>query len=387
MPDPPPYPGAHSREPRGDARTITGVAGAAALFLGWAPRGPSDRAVHLSRFRDYERQFGGLDHRSFLGSSVKQFYDNGGTDAFVLRLTGTDREAIGPGHAVFHAAVLAPFTAGGSVDRIDRFDVLCVPGLTDATTIAALQEQCRARRAFFIVDCDEDATVSTVLTTLPGLTGPDALNSALYFPWVRSPDPLRGGVLRAFPPCGFVAGVYARTDRTRGVWKAPAGTGATLNDAAELTVRVSDAENGSLNQRGINCLRTLPAHGSVVWGARTLFGDDRQGSEWKYVPVRRTALFLEESIARGTRWVVFEPNDEPSWAQVRLAVGAFLHDLFRRGAFQGAAPGDAYFVKCDRETMTEAEISLGVVNIVVGFAPLRPAEFVVIRVRQMAEET
>jgi uncharacterized protein len=385
MPDPPTYPGAYNKEPSGDARAITGVACGAALFLGWAARGPTDRAVHLSSFRGYERQFGGLDHRSFLGFSVKQFYDNGGADAFVLRLTDADREVFGPRDASFQAAVLAAFTAGGGVDRIDRFDVLCVPGLTDATTIAALQQACHARRAFFIVDCDEDATISTVLRTLPGLTGPHALNSALYFPWVRSPDPLRGGALRACPPSGFVAGVYARTDRTRGVWKAPAGTEATLHDAADLTVRLSDAENGSLNQRGINCLRTLPAYGNVVWGSRTLLGDDGLGSEWKYVPVRRTALFLEESIARGTRWVVFEPNDEPSWARIRLAVGAFLHDLFRSGAFQGATPEDAYFVKCDRETMTEAEISLGIVNIVVGFAPLRPAEFVVIRVRQMAE--
>jgi phage tail sheath protein FI len=147
---------------------------------------------------------------------------------------------------------------------------------------------------------------------------------------------------------------------------------------------VSDAENGRLNPRGVNCLRALPVYGPVVWGARTLHGDDNRGSEWKYIPVRRMALFLEESLYRGTQWAVFEPNDEPLWAQIRLNAGAFMNGLFRQGAFQGATPRDAYFVKCDRETTTEADIAKGIVNIVVGFAPLKPAEFVVIKIEQRA---
>ena len=146
---------------------------------------------------------------------------------------------------------------------------------------------------------------------------------------------------------------------------------------------MSDAENGHLNQGGINCLRTLPVHGQVLWGSRTLHGDNDRGSEWKYVPVRRMALFLEESLYRGTQWVVFEPNDEPLWAQIRLNVGAFMQNLFRQGAFQGRSPREAYFVKCDRETTTRNDINRGIVNILVGFAPLRPAEFVVIKIQQM----
>jgi hypothetical protein len=220
--------------------------------------------------------------------------------------------------------------------------------------------------------------------SLAGLTQSDAMNSAFFFPWVLAPDPLQEGALRQFPPSGFVAGVYARTDATRGVWKAPAGSEASLNGASGLAITMSDAENGQLNPVGVNCLRTLPVYGNVVWGSRTLHGHNDRASEWKYVPVRRTALFLEESLYRGTQWVVFEPNDEPLWAQIRLNIGAFLHNLFRQGAFQGTSPRDAYFVKCDRETTTQTDINLGIVNILVGFAPLKPAEFVVLKIQQIA---
>ena len=186
---------------------------------------------------------------------------------------------------------------------------------------------------------------------------------------------------------GGVAGGMARTDAQRGVWKAPAGLEATLNGVAELAVPLTDGDIGRLNPLGVNCLRALPAAGRVVWGARTMQGADRLASEWKYIPVRRTALFIEESLFRGTQWVVFEPNDEPLWAQIRLNVGAFMNTLFRQGAFQGATPREAYFVKCDKETTTQADIDVGVVNIHVGFAPLKPAEFVVIRLQQMAGQS
>jgi uncharacterized protein len=139
-----------------------------------------------------------------------------------------------------------------------------------------------------------------------------------------------------------------------------------------------------LNPLGLNSLRTFPVFGPVVWGARTLDGADQRASEWKYVPIRRLALFIEESLFRGTKWVVFEPNDEPLWAQIRLNVGAFMQTLFRQGAFQGTTPREAYFVKCDKETTTQNDIDRGIVNIVVGFAPLKPAEFVVLKIQQIA---
>jgi phage tail sheath protein FI len=151
-----------------------------------------------------------------------------------------------------------------------------------------------------------------------------------------------------------------------------------------LAVPMTDGENGSLNPLGVNCLRTFPVYGAVSWGARTLRGADQMASEYKYVPVRRLALYIEESLYRGTQWVVFEPNDEPLWAQIRLNLGAFMNGLFRQGAFQGSSPREAYLVKCDRETTTQDDINRGVVNILVGFAPLKPAEFVVISIQQLA---
>ena len=297
---------------------------------------------------------------------------------------GSVGTVIGPADNDFRTALLAGFNAGGVVDRIDLFNILCVPGLTGATTISSLQTRCRERRAFMAVDCAENETVANVPAALTNITGTDSINSAFYFPWVRAADPLRQGAVRSFPPCGFVAGIYARTDSARGIWKAPAGIEASTSGAVGLNVTMSDQENGQLNPLAINCLRTLSTYGNVVWGARTLAGNNDRGSEWKYVPVRRMALFLEESLYRGTKWVVFEPNDEPLWAQIRLNIGAFMQNLFRQGAFQGRTPREAYMVKCDRETTTQNDINLGIVNILVGFAPLKPAEFVVIKIQQMA---
>lgn len=217
-----------------------------------------------------------------------------------------------------------------------------------------------------------------------GLTGGDAINAAFYYPWILAPDSAQEGRMRPFPPCGAVAGIYARTDATRGVWKAPAGTDASLSGVGGVTKLMTDDENGVLNPLAVNCVRNFAVYGTVVWGARTLRGNDEIGSEWKYIPVRRTALYIEESLFRGLKWVVFEPNDEPLWSQIRLNVGSFMHDLFRQGAFQGASPKDAYFVKCDKETTTQSDINRGIVNIVVGFAPLKPAEFVIIKLQQMA---
>jgi phage tail sheath protein FI len=485
------YPGVYVEEVPSGVRTITGVATSIALFIGWAPRGPIDRAVRLTSFADYERIYGGLDFRSFLGYSLKQFYENGGADAYVLRVAADDAAAsstalddlavsanspgdwsnaykvrltrrtddatrfridvlyapdasavivesfenlsmtgsdprfvkamingrssyitvnpsstdtpasqtldldnpvnegkvgtvISPADNSFRTKMLAAFSAGGIVDRIDLFNLLCVPGLTDATAIQALQTRCRERRAFMLVDCAENESVTNAPAALANLTGADAINSAFYFPWVRAADPLQQGALRNFPPSGFVAGICARTDSQRGVWKAPAGIEASANGAIGLSVTMSDQENGQLNPLAINCLRTMPNYGNIVWGARTLAGHNDRGSEWKYIPVRRLALFLEESLYRGSQWVVFEPNDEPLWAQIRLSLGAFMQNLFRQGAFQGASPRQAYFVKCDRETTTQNDINLGIVNILVGFAPLKPAEFVVLKIQQMA---
>jgi phage tail sheath protein FI len=497
MPIAPTYPGVYIEEIPSGVRTITGVSTSIAAFIGWAARGPVNKAQRVLSFQDFERHHGGLDRNSLLGYAVQHFFANGGQDAYIIRLVAdsaataaatldgiltltakspgswandygivvrartddatrfrlavvvvqpdgveitvetfdnlsmvaTDRRfvqaVIGAESAIINASVtgtptsppantgspsprltggldgdvlvpdtatfeakLRPASGSGGVfllDHVDLFNLLCVPGETNPTEVGHLLGYCRERRAFMLVDCPETAT----LASLQGgphtaLTGADAINAAFYFPWLMAPDPLQENRPRAFPPCGFMAGIYARTDANRGVFKAPAGTEASLTGVMGLRTSLTDRENGILNPLGINCLRTFAVYGTVVWGGRTLHGADERGSEWKYIPVRRLALFLEESLYRGTQWVVFEPNDEPLWAQIRLNIAAFLQNLFRQGAFQGKTPREAYFVKCDKDTTTQNDINLGIVNIVVGFAPLKPAEFVILKIQQMA---
>jgi hypothetical protein len=277
--------------------------------------------------------------------------------------------------------------------KADLFNILCIPpylgdGNIDSGLIDSAIDYCQDRRAMMLIDpptswIDKDAAKEGIEKD-PSQVGPASKNAALFFPRLRQPNPLNDNQMEDFGPCGAVAGIFARTDTQRGVWKAPAGLDATLLGVPQLSVPLNDAENGELNPLGINCLRSMPPAGRVVWGARTREGDDRLTSEWKYIPVRRTALFIEETLFRSTKWVVFEPNDEPLWAQIRLNIGAFMHSLFRQGAFQGRTPQEAYFVKCDKETTTQNDIDRGIVNIIVGFAPLKPAEFVVIKLQQMA---
>jgi phage tail sheath protein FI len=255
----------------------------------------------------------------------------------------------------------------------------------DSTTYTAAATYCGVRRAFLIVDAPPVA-LSAVDTDAPALvTGAGKKNAAVFYPRLRLVNPLSNPpVIEEYVPCGAVAGVFARTDAQRGVWKAPAGIDAGIAGAQGLTLTLTDPENGEINPLGINGLRTFPLVGSVVWGSRTMEGADALASEWKYVPVRRIALYIEESLYRGLKWVVFEPNDAPLWAQIRLNVGAFMQNLFRQGAFQGTKPSDAYFVRCGPDTTTQTDINLGIVNILVGFAPLKPAEFVVLRIQQIA---
>jgi uncharacterized protein len=284
--------------------------------------------------------------------------------------------------------------------NVDLFNILSIPatsrmpGGADPNAVAvatAAISLCDSRRAFYILDPpqglapvganDNPTAIAAWLDSHASLRN---RNAALYFPRVDIPDPLNGFRLRAAPNSGTIAGLYSRTDATRGVFKAPAGTDASLTGVQQLEYSLTDGENGVLNPLGINALRSFPVFGPICWGARTLFGADQLADDYKYVPVRRFALFLEESLFRGTQWVVFEPNDAPLWAQIRLNIGAFMQDLFRQGAFQGTTPQQAFFVKVDSETTTQTDINNGIVNIVVGFAPLKPAEFVIIQIQQIA---
>jgi phage tail sheath protein FI len=284
-----------------------------------------------------------------------------------------------------------------SLEQADLFNLLVIPPYlaststvdVDVNLISSAASYCERRRAMLLVDAPRDwnsvTTARTQFTdTADDHVGTRSRNAALFFPRMRRRNILRNNQFEEFAVAGAVAGVFARTDVQRGVWKAPAGLSATLNDVPQLEVNLTDQENGLLNPLGVNCLRAFGPAGRVVWGARTLAGNDQLADEYKYIPVRRLALFIEESLFRGLAWVVFEPNDEPLWGQIRLNVGAFMNNLFRQGAFQGTSPRDAYFVRCDATTTTQNDINLGIVNIVVGFAPLKPAEFVILKLQQMA---
>ncbi|HEX3350140.1 MAG TPA: phage tail sheath C-terminal domain-containing protein, partial [Acetobacteraceae bacterium] len=293
------------------------------------------------------------------------------------------------------------FTGIYALRKVDLFNLLSIPDATRAApgnpnaldpaignsnnVYGPAISLCRESRAMLLVDPPPSVrdVSSAVDWKTTGLTVHQE-NGAAYFPRLILPDPANKFQPRKFAPSGVVAGLYSRIDGTRGVWKAPAGTEATLTGVQGVVYKLSDPENGVLNPLGLNCFRIFPIYGAVAWGARTLVGADAEANQWKYVPVRRLALYIEESLYRGTKWAVFEPNDEPLWSQLRLNIGSFMHDLFRRGAFQGSTPKDAYLVKCDKDTTTQNDIDRGVVNVLVGFAPLKPAEFVIIQIQQLA---
>jgi phage tail sheath protein FI len=271
--------------------------------------------------------------------------------------------------------------------EVDIFNLLVLPrgaGQDDAARRALwgpASAFCQRERAFLIVDAPSDwATVDDAAAGIPNMRlGAVTDHAGIYWPGLRV-----ASRTQPIDPGGTIAGIMARTDTRRGVWKAPAGLEASILGISGLQHRVSDAENGVTNPQAVNTLRQF-AGGAVVWGARTMAGFDNSGeSDYAYVPVRRTALMIEESLYRGLQFAVFEPNDEPLWAQIRLAAGAFMQNLFRQGAFQGSKASEAYDVRCDSSTTTQNDINLGRVNVVVAFAPLRPAEFVVLTVRQLA---
>ncbi|MCP3804204.1 hypothetical protein NLX83_33520 [Allokutzneria sp. A3M-2-11 16] len=271
----------------------------------------------------------------------------------------------------------------------DIFNILSTPDFpftpeTD-TELDKIAKFCVEMRAMFIPDLPlaSIAAASAEADNFP-ISRANRKNAALYFPQLKMADPTQDYAVVDTFNSGVMAGVWARTDVERGVWKAPAGTDASLGSVVAPSVQMNDLENGVLNPKAVNCLRQLPVYGNLSWGARTMAGADVANDQWKYLPVRRLALFIEESLFRGTKWVVFEPNDEPLWASIRLNVGAFMNNLFQQGAFQGTNPDEAYLVKCDKDNNPQNQIDLGIVNILVGFAPLKPAEFVVISIQQLA---
>jgi phage tail sheath protein FI len=539
------FPGVYIDELPSQVRTIVGVPTSITAFVGAAQRGPANEPIHITSWSDFERRFGGRSDQSALSYAVFQYYQNGGSEAEIVRVTGANAKpatldlqngvsleaaspgvwgkglrarvdyntkpkanpgdpdmynltvrdmatgaeesfrnieakagspralsralegsslvraaagsndanrppksadvkgdpfadpaapgggaagggaagggeagggaagggAAGGGDAGGGAAAAPQYVEGkdgndgGNVGDAELkgdetkktgiysllklgnrlFNLLCIPSNDDIGFLDEAAKFCLDHRAVLLVDppkgwTDLDKAVNGAAGT--GVSGDNSKNAVLYFPRLKLLD--EHGNENEYPPSGAVAGVIARTDGQRGVWKAPAGTDASIAGVQGLTVSLTNLENGELNPLGISCIRNFPVFGTVVWGARTLRGADQLADQWKYVPVRRTALFIEESLYRGTQWVVFEPNDEPLWASIRLNVGAFMNSLWRQGAFQGKTPQDAYLVKCDSENNPQNDIDRGIVNILVGFAPLKPAEFVLIHIQQLA---
>ncbi len=289
------------------------------------------------------------------------------------------------------------FQADSDLDKVPVFNLMTLPGLADNGVWSAALAFCERKMAFLILDPPRRANAYFTEDNLPSQANslmnavvPKSTNGAVYFPYLFSQHPLTGERIE-LPPSGFVAGVYARTDVSRGVWKAPAGLETTLRSTTGVVERgrMNDQRHGVLNLQAVNCLRSFPGVGTVVYGARTLVGarNNTPFQQWRYVPVRRMALFIEQSLRDNLTWVVFEPNDEPLWASIRTTIDNFLLALFRQGALQGRTPSQAFQVKCDATTTTQDDINNGIVNILVAFAPLRPAEFVIIKIAQLAGQT
>ncbi len=309
----------------------------------------------------------------WLGAAASSGVSTPGHDGQPLAL----HSFVGDHHAAARTGLYA-------LDQVEAFNLLYLPPYldagdasaqdVDADLIAQAARYCEARRAFLLVDAPSHWTdVASALAGLPSL-GTRSPNAAVYFPRLRT------GPSGAAAAGGAIAGLIVRNDNRFGVWKAPAGLDARLQPSASPLQVLSDAENAQLNPRGVNCLRSFPGVGTVVWGGRTLAGDDALASEWKYINVRRLGLHIEDSLVRGLGWTAFEPQGEPLWEQLRLTAERFLHGLFRQGAFRGQTADQAYFARCSRDMHTAADLQEGRVNLQVGFAPLKPAEFLVLEI-------
>ena len=379
MPQNPSHPGIYVQEVAGGVREIAGVETSLAAFVGFLGSGPADEPVLVRSYQEFERGFGGLDPGFPMSYALYCFFANGGRQAWVLRV---ERGAASAPDALIG---LSANTGLAALAAVDSFNLLCVPDTFDlpeaeaAAVANAAIALCEARRAFYLLDAPGSRRLDDIAAWVDTL--PHSRNAAVYFPAIGVADPRDSTQTRMLAPSGAVAGVIVRTDSTRGVWKAAAGSDAYLNGVRSLAVVMTDAENGLLNPMGVNALRRFANHGFLVWGARTLAGADALGDQYKYAPVRRLALYIEQSLERGLQWAVFEPNGEALWSALRLQVSNFMQTIYRSGALQGVTPKEAWFVQCGPETTSQSDIDAGMVNVVVGFAPTRPAEFLILTLR------
>jgi uncharacterized protein len=365
-------------------------------FIGRALAGPVNQPVSIASFSDYQHIFGELSNDSAMSFAVQAFYQNGGQKAIVLRLQAVPKGSflcrwLQPNRdsSLQASDYLAAGPAGlNALTSAPYFGMLCLPediaGGIPPEVVSAAAQICEQRRAFLLLDPPPGWTTPQAAAAGVQQIGTSSTNAAVFFPRLRQPNPLQGGAVEAFGPSGAVAGIIARLDAAQGVWKAPAGIEASFLGAPDFSLTLTKQDMDLLNPLGINVLRTLPDDRVVIWGSRTLASSDSD-QEWKYISTRRTALFIEESIIQGIQWAASEPNSEALWIQLRKVTEDFLFDLFRKGALHGAKTEHAFYVRCDRTTMTQNDIELGKLNLLIGVALLKPAEFIILRIQQMAK--
>ena len=385
------FPGVYVEETGFAPPRITPLPTSVTAFVGLAADGPLHQPVAIRSALDFERIFGPDLPSGTLAPAVRLYFQNGGHEALIVRLPrGTSAQT-----AWVPASKAARLRREGlyALDTV-AFNLLCLPPPAadrefSAATWARAAGYCRSRGAVLLVDApaawrDMRSAVAG-MDALRAAVGPAAASHvAVYHPRLRVPDPQQKDATLEVAPCGAVAGLIARADAQRGVWKAPAGTEAGLAGVVELTQSLNDATQAPLNATGLNALRVFAGKGPLVWGARTLAGADSVASDWKYLPVRRLALHVQQSVLTSNKWVAFEPDDEPLWTRLRSTVDNFLIDIWRRGGLAGALAKDAFFTRCDRSTMTTADIAAGRVQLLIGLAPLKPAEFVVMKLTLQA---
>lgn len=390
-------PGVYVEETSSAPGLITATTTSIAAIVGTTVKGPLDTPTEVRSFADYKEIFGPVSEASPTSMAVLHFFSNGGRRAVVVRVAaGTTRgpTRVAPTDMIGDAG---KETGVHALGKRPVADVLLTPDAAGMSwrehekLAKAILPLCEEHGIFYILDPPRaPSKQNPVEAVIDWAERSETLrhpNAAVYFPRVRTSDPSGAAEPILAPASGAVAGIYARTDAQHGVWQAPAGTRARLLGIKGLEVDLAESQRERLQHVCVNPLCSFPGLGILAWGART-FMAPKPDSEWKYVPVRRLYLFLERSLDRGLQWTVFEPNGEPLWAQIRLSVSSFMNHLFRRGAFAGTSSREAYFVKCGRETMTEAGICNGRVVLLVGFAPLKPAEFVILRlVLQTAESS
>ncbi|MBI5040815.1 MAG: phage tail sheath family protein [Gammaproteobacteria bacterium] len=375
-------PGVYINEITEGPPPITGVATAIAAFVDVFAQGPLQQPVRINSHAEFETTFGTTLNNSPASPSsqgIRYFFANGGRTAWVVRIPGSIASAV---EVIGSADARSGLHA---LDGVDLFNILCLPcavELPDADMQAlytAALDSCTARRAFLIIDIP--ATVATPTAMLDWLAQHATLrqrNAAVYFPRLTLQPRRLNKRMPTVAASGVIAGLYARIDATRGVWKAPAGKEADLRGIYGLACALKETDIDTFQAAGVNVLRNLESGMPVCWGARTLTNTD---PEWKYIPVRRLALHIETCLEHDLVWAVFELNGEQLWQKVRRVVENFLAQLFRQGALAGTLPDQAYFVRADRTTMTQDDIDHGRLNLLVGFAPLKPAEFVMVRIQ------